>query len=465
MKLNILFHKEKPLRIGFCLLLVVLALAEAGCRKGKVVNPIANVDSKQPDKVLFDRALEAQNHGKFDVARITLQTLINTYPDSEYIARAKLGIADSWYAEGGSAGFAQAEMEYKDFKTFFPNLPEAAEAQYKVAGIHYKQIEKPDRDFTHAKRAEDEYRDMIQEFPDSKLIPEAKQRLREVQEVLAEREYRIGHFYYLHESYPAAIARLKSVTDAYPLYSGDDDALFLLGQSFEREMEMVRAGQAGESIKAKLLEEFTTKAAEAYGKILTRYPAMARADDARERLKALHRPVPTATPEMLSQNKAEEASRQQSSKVHKVMLNFEHGPDLAPAVHGVGEPSMTDPKQTSATDVLKDVSRMVEASSAKTSVETIHNVKPGESQPIPHSAGAITSGSASSKAVDPASTGSSSKNDAPTPAPIQVNDAPGTEGPADANANSSSANPKDDKKKESTSKKKKKHGLAKLNPF
>src|SRR5208337_3324969 len=104
-------------------------------------NPIANVDSKQPDKVLFDRAMDAMKHNKYDVARLSLQTLINTYPDSEYVARAKLAIGDSWYREGGAAAMAQAESEYKDFITFFPNMPEAAEAQMKIANIHYKEME------------------------------------------------------------------------------------------------------------------------------------------------------------------------------------------------------------------------------------------------------------------------------------------------------------------------------------
>ena len=93
------------------------------CTNKKVNNPLANVGSKQPDKVLFDRAMDAMKHNRFDVARITMQTLINTYPDSEYIARAKLAVADSWYAEGGTASLAQAEVEYKDFKPSFPTCP------------------------------------------------------------------------------------------------------------------------------------------------------------------------------------------------------------------------------------------------------------------------------------------------------------------------------------------------------
>src|ERR1700757_1269113 len=207
-----------------------LAMMVAGCHHNKVANPIANLDSKQPDKVLFDRAMDAMNHGKYDVARLSLQTLINTYPDSEFIARAKLAVGDSWYAEGSTAAYQQAEIEYKDFITFFPNLPEAAEAQLKVANIHYQEMEKADRDITHARRAEDEYRALIQQYPDSKLVPEAKQRLLEVQEVLGEREYMIGHFYYMRQAYPAAIARLQTLVERYPLFSGADQALFLLGQ-------------------------------------------------------------------------------------------------------------------------------------------------------------------------------------------------------------------------------------------
>jgi outer membrane protein assembly factor BamD len=173
-----------------------------GCSNKKAVNPLGKVASVQPDKVLFDKAMEAMKRNRFDVARMTLQTLINTYPDSEYIARAKLAVGDSWYAEGGTASLAQAEQEYRDFQTFFPNMPEAAEAQLKIANIQYQQMEKADRDYTHAKRAEDEYRNLIMQYPDNpKLVAEGKQRLLEVQEVLAEREFDIGRFYYLKLSY------------------------------------------------------------------------------------------------------------------------------------------------------------------------------------------------------------------------------------------------------------------------
>src|SRR5271169_7107556 len=227
-------------RIPLIAMLGTLLLFTAACTNKKAVNPPADVGSKQPDKVLFDKAMYAMRHNRFDVARLQLQTLINTYPDSEFVARAKLAVGDSWYAEGGTAALAQAEQEYSDFQIFFPNMPEAAEAQLKIANIHYQQMEKPDRDYTNAKRAEDEYRKLIMQYPESKLVPEAKLRLLQVQEVLAEREFEIGRFYYLRESYPASIARLQSLVEKYPLYSRADDAYYLLGQNYEGQIARLR---------------------------------------------------------------------------------------------------------------------------------------------------------------------------------------------------------------------------------
>src|SRR5262249_11388818 len=193
----------------------------------------------------------------------------------------KLAVGDSWYAEGGTAALAQAEIEYKDFETFFPNMPEAAEAQLKVANIHYQQMEKADRDYTHAKRAEDEYRSLILEFPDSKLLPEAKRKLLEVQEVLGEREFEIGRFYYLRDSYPASIGRLKSLVEKYPLYSRADEALYLLGQNYEGQITRLRnaptcdahglpRGCASEVQKANYIGQLAKEAGDQYSKILTR---------------------------------------------------------------------------------------------------------------------------------------------------------------------------------------------------
>ena len=449
------------------------------------VNPIADVDSKQPDKVLFDRAMDAMKHGRYDVARLGLQTLINTYPDSEYVARAKLAIGDSWYQEGGSAAMAQAESEYKDFITFFPNMPEAAEAQLKIANIHYKEMEKADRDPTHARRAEEEYRQLILQFPDSKLVPEAKLRLLEVQEVLAQREYMIGHYYFLHESYPAAIARLQSVADTYPLYSGADQALFELGTSYEREADLVRKAKLPETVKGALIKTYTDGATAAYDRILTRYPLEERAGDAKKRLEAMKKPVPKATPQAIAEDKAEIAGRGSTGKIGKVMENFHKGPDVTEATK-VGEPTLVDPKQASAPDMVRALNTSVMSSmsnlngSNQVSVERVNPGAPPPSNALvprsdaaPAAAGDPPGGSAvpgqASTAVpelqnDLQPAAAPDASGAPEKAPPQVNDAApiadgsSTSTPA-ASSTSGTPAPAANPTTESTSKKKKKKVL------
>src|SRR5690349_11883833 len=182
------------LRKIFIVILMTGLATSCGFRRHKYENPITK-DTKQPDKVLYDKAVNDIEHSRFEIARITLNTLINTYDQSEFLAKAKLAIADSWYREGGAAGLAQAEAEYKDFILFYHSMEEAAESQQKICMIHYKQMEKSDRDESQALRAEDECRQLIVEFPNSKFVPETQQLLRNIQEALGDAEYKVGSFY------------------------------------------------------------------------------------------------------------------------------------------------------------------------------------------------------------------------------------------------------------------------------
>jgi outer membrane protein assembly factor BamD len=493
--------------------LLAMLLITAACSNKKSVNPLANVGSKQPDKVLFDKAMDAMKHNRFDVARMTLQTLINTYPDSEFIARAKLAVGDSWYAEGGTASLAQAEQEYHDFETFFPNMPEAAEAQLKIANIQYQQMEKSDRDYTHAKRAEDEYRNLIMQYPDNpKLVKEGKRRLLEVQEVLADREFGIGRFYFLRQSYPASIARLQTLVEKYPLYSKADEALFFLGQDYEAQIAQLRARPVckafntppgcvgGETTKAKIIDEWTKQAAAAYSQIITRYPLMDRSDDAKKRLAALHQPVPRPTKAAVAQNRAEEDSRREANTIDRLMGVVKKGPDTAQAAK-VGEPTLVDPTPVSANQLAGDTMRRALGSSAGgtgISLETVKSGAPGPNEPAPRSDAVVPAANAdpfarptTSSAADPnelkptpdanelkpngtpdpnelkpsADTQSAAAS-AVVPPPVQVNEIQQGQSPADATAASSSSTSSLASDQDvSSSKKKKKTGLKKVISF
>ncbi len=320
-----------------------LALATAGqsnaqlLHKKKPVNKATTADnSAEPDKVLYDRALEDIKHGRQEVGRLSLQTLINTYPDSEYLAKAKLAIADSYYKEAGSANLTQAIQAYKDFGIFFPFLPEAAYAQIQVANTHYKEMAKPDRDRTEAKAAEEEFQTFLEKYPKDPLAPQAEQRLRNVQEIIAEGDYRIGYYYYVKGDKRAAAARLIAITKRYPLYSKSDHALWMLGDIFEH-------------------SEHKEIASLYYSQIIRNYPLSPFAPDAKAKLKAFKVPVPQADPKAKAWMVAEQnAPRQRDSLIKKPLALVRPGPHAEiVAAARTGAPNLQpESDNTSATDVL-----------------------------------------------------------------------------------------------------------------
>jgi len=300
-----------------------LALSNAGCliQHHANTNPLASLKSDQPDKVLFDIAMTDLDQGKYTVARLNLETLLNTYPDSEYLARAKMAVGDSWYRQGGADGLAQAEAQYKDFITFFPAMKEASEAQLKIATIHYGQLQKPDRDPTQAEDAQSELRTFLINYPQSPLRPQALQMLRDTQEVLAERIYRIAQFYLerAHQGeqtdYRAAQSRLEEVLNDYPLYSQGDVALDELAHSFQTTSKLY-AGAARFETAAASRGLYTANAASDqaravadFSRLIRRYPLSPYTADAKTQLAALKAPIPTPTAAEIAFNKAEIAAR------------------------------------------------------------------------------------------------------------------------------------------------------------
>ena len=486
---------KKIAAVALAVLLLGAVAAQAKEKKPKhkknedlSANPLAGVNSKQPDKELFDKAMIAMKKGRYDVARLDLQTMLNTYPDSEYRMRAKLAVGDTWFKEGGTAALTQAEAEYKDFITFFPDAPEAAEAQMKVGDIYYQQMEKPDRDYTNAQNAEREYRSMINLFPDSALVPRAKQKLRDVQEVLAERETEIGLYYGSRENFTASIARLKTVVDTYPLYSKSDLALLGIGDAYAGQAHAIQiAPNLPGAIRERLRAVYQDRAAEAYTKVVTRYPMAPHVEDARDRLVAMNRPVPEPTEAAVAESEAEEQSRQPLRFTTKTFDIIKHGPSVVEAVH-VGEPSLDDPKRTLASDVTKQNLAIYNdainagkpaALAAGAATPTGVNEPPRSDQPsqaplqLEKPEGGTGVGvqvvsaptadpNAVVKPVGPVNT-TLPAAEKPAEAPDQVNDVKSGSTPAQSAADAKKK--KADLSDESSSKKKKKKGIAKLNPF
>ncbi len=347
----------------------------------------------EPDKVLYDRAQADLKAGRFVEGRLALQTLINTYPDSEYLAKAKLAVADSYYKEGGTTNLTQSIQEYNDFRTFFPFLDEAAYAQMQIGLAHYKMMEKADRDKTQGEAAEDAFQAFLLSYPQSPLIPKAEQYLRDVQEVLADGDYKIAYFYYTKNDFRASAARLVEVTDRYPLYSQNDEALWMLGNIYER------AKQVSKNEDDK--NHWSDLASKCYDRIVRDYPLSKVAPGAKARLKDMGRPVPSADPDAIVRMQKQqlyEKTHHQSMVVKLPLGMLKGSPDVSTAARG-GTPQMAPPNDAvSATDVLRPgaagpsftVTGSAAGSSAQTSGSSSDVVTPEDATTVPVGSGQQT---------------------------------------------------------------------------
>jgi len=403
----------------------------AGCLGKKNAAPAVGT-SAEPDKVLFAKAESDMKHGRYSVGRLGLQTLINTYPDSEYLAKAKLAIGDSYFKEGGTAGLKQSIVEYKDFITFFPFLDESAYAQLQIAMAHYRQMEKPDRDHAESVQAEAEFQTFLEKYPNSPLVPQAEQHLRDVQEVLAEGNFRVASFYYTRNAYRAAGARLIELTNRYPLYSQADEANWMLGQIYEK-------------------GEHNEIAARYYARIVKDYPLSPLAGGAKNKLVKFGVPVPPADPTAVARMQKEQTA-DRPNRIKRTMSVLKTTPDVSTAARS-GPPTMT-PASESGDETIGfglQPNANVAPTSSIGSTATVETITPGSSNALPAPAAdaapaASDTAPATSDATQPATTTPPATTDTAQPASTTTTPA----APADTS-------------QESTSKKK--SGLRKLIPF
>ena len=235
------------------------------------------------DRVLFEEAAKEVRKGRHDTGRLLFTTIINTYPDSPFLPLAKLAIADSFYLEGSTSALIQAAQGYQDWLTFFPTDPLADDAMLKVAEAEMRQMGLSDRDISHARKAEQRLKALMQQYPQSKLRPEVEARLREVQENLAMHNFQVGNFY-LEARYQSnkgglkgAQSRYKEIVDKYPHFSYMDEVLFKLANTYREEEE-------------------PDEAAKYYAQILRNYPNSNFAEKAKEQLNIIGAPIPEPDP-------------------------------------------------------------------------------------------------------------------------------------------------------------------------
>lgn len=247
------------------------------------------------DKELFVVATREVRKKNYEVGRLLFQTIITTYPDSPYLPMAKLAVADSFFLEGSTSALIQAIAAYQDWLAFFPTHALSDRVLLKIAESEMRQIGLPDRDSTHAKKAEVKLKSLLQQYPESPLKPLVDERLSEVQDNLGLHNLFIANYYYKQSvdykkgGLKGAQSRYREILQKYPNFSFMDEALYKIAVTY-------------------LIEEETDQAARYFQLIISDYPNSDYVEKSKEQLNLLGAKIPEPKPDRMKVLPAEKES-------------------------------------------------------------------------------------------------------------------------------------------------------------
>ena len=228
-------------------MLPCLALLASGCRHGEKrhEDPILKLGAEE--SIVQGKGLMAQK--KYSRARPFFTHTFEVEPNSAIGREALLLSADTYYLEGGSTNFVQAEAKYRDYLNRFPTSEQAAYVQFQIANSLAKRMERPDRDQAVTRKALEAYDDLVRLYPTSEYADQAKEQSQVVRENLAEHEFLVGDFYLRYGAPQAAVDRFEYLLKSYPSYAEKDKVIYYLGVAYGREKKPEDSRKAFEKLR------------------------------------------------------------------------------------------------------------------------------------------------------------------------------------------------------------------------
>lgn len=215
-------------QIGLILIIVFLVFSvQSGCKS----NGVETLPETTSDQEMFRLGEESIDKDP-EKGRLYFRQLIDSFPKSFYAQRAKLAIADSFFEQGDEASMIIASSEYREFISLFPYSPSAAYAQYQIGMTFFKKILSPGRDQTKTQQALAEFKVVVSRYPLSEEATNARDRIQECEERLAEHSSTIAIHYYKRAAFKASISRLTEILTEYPSYTKMDKVYYYLADSY-----------------------------------------------------------------------------------------------------------------------------------------------------------------------------------------------------------------------------------------
>ncbi|WP_376771001.1 outer membrane protein assembly factor BamD [Microvirga soli] len=218
------------------LILGVCGLGLAGCDTLSSLNPFEKDTSYKPEIVsnlpaeeIYNDGLARVQKGDFDGAVTKFSSLDKQYPYTDW---ARKGLIMEAYANYEGGFYDEAITASRRYLQSYPNTTDAAYAQYLMASSYYDQIPDITRDQEKSERAILALQELVQRYPSSEYVADAKKKIQVASDQLAAKELEVGRFYLQKRNYAGAINRFRQVVSRYQTTRHVEEALQRLTEAY-----------------------------------------------------------------------------------------------------------------------------------------------------------------------------------------------------------------------------------------
>jgi outer membrane protein assembly factor BamD len=226
-------------RFRFALLAAALAVPLAGCETVSSAvssfNPFgtakatSDIAQDEPAEALYNDALARLQNKNFDGAARKFAEVDKQYP---YTSWSRRSLLLQTYAHYENRNYEDAIQNGRRFVQLYPADKDAAYAQYLVGMSYFNQMPDVTRDQERSTRALLAMDELINKWPQSEYVPDARQRVAVARDQLAAKEMDIGRYYLERRNFPGAVNRFREVLTKYQTTRHAEEALMRTAEAY-----------------------------------------------------------------------------------------------------------------------------------------------------------------------------------------------------------------------------------------
>ena len=224
------------MRTCFFLIYLIVLLNFLGCS----TTDIKDETKDWSTPALYQKAKEALKKGDYKTAIKYYEALEIRDPFGRYAQQGQLDVIYAYYKFGEAES---ALVAAERFIKLYPNHPGIDYVYYLKGLVNFERdnsvfdrfipLDKAQRDQNATLRAFRHFSELIERFPQSKYVEDAKKRMIYLRNSLAEHELHIARFYMKRGAFVAAANRAKQVIEAYQRTPAIPEALTILAKSYK----------------------------------------------------------------------------------------------------------------------------------------------------------------------------------------------------------------------------------------